>query len=214
MPVNTALPHALDPLTDDLRLRRALLPLADEPAGPGWNLDEIDDVIDPSTLVNAAVLVGLVPRPEGAHVLLTRRNDSLHRHAGQVSFPGGRIDPGDRSAMDAALRETWEEVAIASGEIEPVGFLDPYTTITGFHVLPLVARLAPDYRARPNPDEVAAAFEVPLAPLLAGDHLVRTPAQWRGRPRHYWEYQVGPHRIWGATAAMLVNLARRLGAAL
>lgn len=207
-----AAPAAIvDPLADVEALRRVLLPLAGDPDGPAWNQHEISDVVDAATLSKAAVLVGLVERPEGVHVLLTRRNERLSQHPGQVSFPGGRIDPEDRSALEAALRETWEEVAIGRDAIAPLGFLDPYSTITGFRILPLVARLAPDYRARPNPDEVAQAFEVPLAPLMAGNRVVQMAMPWRGRPRQYWEYQVGPHRIWGATAAMLVNLARRVG---
>lgn len=208
----SALPASFDPLADPQRLSRALLSLRDEPQGPGWNQAEVADLVDDSVLVPAAVLVGLVPRPEGASVLLTRRTDSLSTHAGQVSFPGGRIDAGDRSAVDAALRETWEEIALEPSVIEPLGFLDPYTTITSYRVLPVVARIAPGYKANPNPAEVADAFEVPLAPLLAGEHLHLLEAEFYGRPRRYWEYRVGPHRIWGATAAMLVNLARRLGA--
>lgn len=200
-------------LLDTPRLRRALRPLSQgDPCGPGWNLDEIADAVDPQRLRAAAVLIGLVARPEGMHVLLTRRQEALNHHAGQVAFPGGRIDPEDGSALRAALRETREEVGIAPELIEPLGFLDPYATITGFHVLPLVARLSQDYRAVPNPDEVAEAFEVPLLPLLHGQHILCRSGIWRGRTRQYWEYQVGPHRIWGATAAMLVNLARRLGA--
>lgn len=211
MPITAQLHQDFDPFGDPEYLRRALLPLADEPVGPEWNLGEIGDIVDASKLVGAAVLVGLVQRPQGTHVLLTRRTDSLQHHAGQVSFPGGRIDPGDRGALDAALREAWEEVAIEPGMIAPLGFLDPYATITGFRVLPLVANLPPDYRVIPNPGEVAAVFEVPLAPLLRGERLVERSGMLLGRSRNYWEYRVGPHRIWGATAAMLVNLARRLG---
>lgn len=201
-----------DPFDDVNLLRGALLPLAHTPSGPGCNLGEIADIVDASALVQAAVLIGLVSRPEGTHVLLTRRTDSLSNHAGQVSFPGGRIDPSDRSALHAALRETWEEVAIEPDTVDPIGFLDPYVTTTGFHVLPLVARLRPDYHAIPNPLEVADAFEVPLAPLLRGHQLMSHSGILKGRSRSYWEYRVGPHRIWGATAAMLVNLGRRLGA--
>ncbi|MCX7555832.1 CoA pyrophosphatase [Xanthomonadaceae bacterium JHOS43] len=207
-------PRPSDPFDRPEQLRQALLPLDGELSGAGWNLDEIADLVTPSTLVDAAVLVGLVPRAEGAHVLLTRRNDALQHHAGQVSFPGGRIDPGDRSPLHAALREAWEEVALEPEAIEPVGYLDPYATITGFRVLPVVARLPTDYRIVPNPGEVADAFEVPLAPLLNGERIVSLSGTWMGRPRSYWEYRVGPHRIWGATAAMLVNLGRRLGAAI
>lgn len=198
---------------DAARLHDAFLPLDVAPAGPAWNLDELDGLLDPAhPLADAAVLVGLVMRPEGTSILLTRRTETLNQHAGQVSFPGGRVDAGDASPVHAALRETWEEVAIGANLIEPLGYLDPYHTITGFRVLPVVARLSPDYHAVPNPDEVADAFEVPLAPLLDGRHLERVAAMYRGHERHYWEYRQGPHRIWGATAAILVNLGRRLGA--
>lgn len=203
---------SVDPCTNAEQLRRALLPLPVEPSGPAWNLDEIADLVNPDALVESAVLVGLVDRLQGTQVLLTRRTDSLQHHAGQVSFPGGRVDPSDRCALDAALREAWEEVAIGREAITPLGFLDPYVTVTGFRVVPVVARLRVDYRVTPNPAEVADAFEVPIAPLLGGQHLVTQAMHWRGRERSYWEYRVGPHRIWGATAAMLVNLARRLGA--
>lgn len=202
-----------DPFADPARMRTAFLSLNTVPQGPAWNLDELHELLDPAhPLVDAAVLVALVPRPEGTTILLTRRTETLNQHAGQVSFPGGRMDAGDTSPVHTALRETWEEVAIRGELIEPLGYLDPYHTITGFRVLPVVARLAPDYVAVPNPHEVADAFEVPLAPLLGGHDLERVSAMFRGRVRQYWEYRQGPHRIWGATAAMLVNLGRRLGA--
>lgn len=204
-----------DPLTDPDNLRRALHPIDAPPRGAAWNLDELADLLPPAQQrMPAAVLVGLVERAAGPAVLLTRRTDTLTRHAGQVSFPGGRIDREDAGPMQAALREAWEEVALTSAQVEPLGYLDPYDTITGFRVLPLVARLVPDYRAVPNPDEVADAFEVPIAPLLEGRDVERMAAEFQGRVRHFWEYRQGPHRIWGATAAMLVNLARRLGTSL
>ncbi len=201
-------------LLDDLAaVRRALHDLDVPPAGPAWNLDELGDLLPHDRVrMPAAVLVGLVPRESGIHVLLTRRTETLNNHAGQVSFPGGRVDAADAGPLQAALREVWEEVAIGAGSIEPLGFLDPYDTITGFRVMPVVARLAPDYLAVPNPAEVADAFEVPIGPLLQGRDIERQAAQFAGRLRHYWEYRQGPHRIWGATAAMLVNLGRRLGA--
>ena len=199
-------------LDDTDSLRRALYPLDAPPTGAAWNLDELGDLLPPERLrVPAAVLVGLVPRESGTSVLLTRRTETLPTHAGQISFPGGRIDAIDQDAHHAALREAWEEVGIGAEQIEPLGYLDLYDTITSFRVLPLVARLAPDYRPTPNPHEVAEAFEVPLGPMLEGRDIERVAAQFQGRLRHYWEYRQGPHRIWGATAAMLVNLARRLG---
>ncbi len=200
-----------DPLAEPQRLAEALLPLGVEPQGQGWNQDDLADLIDVTDLAPAAVLVGLVPRPHGTNVLLTRRNDTLAKHAGQVSFPGGRIDADDASAIDAALREAFEEIALGAAMIQPIGFLDPYTTITSYRVLPVVARISPDYRAIPNPREVAEAFEVPLAPLLSGERIVRVETLLKAQLRPIWEYDIGPHRIWGATAAMLVNLARRLG---
>lgn len=201
------------PLADLAALRRALHPLDAPPAGPAWNLEELGDLFPPERQrIAAAVLVALVPRGEATHVLLTRRTETLSSHAGQVSFPGGRIDADDRDAVAAALREAFEEVAIPADRLEPLGYLDPFDTITGFRVLPVVAQLAPDYVAVPSPHEVADAFEVPLDPLLAGTHVERCSMQFAGRLRHYWEYRQGPHRIWGATASMLVNLGRRLGA--
>jgi 8-oxo-dGTP pyrophosphatase MutT (NUDIX family) len=203
-----------EPLADLAALRRALHPIDAPPTGAAWNLHELVDLLGPEReRVPAAVLVALVSRPEGDAVLLTRRTETLTKHPGQVSFPGGRVDAGDRDVLDAALREVREEVAIGPESIEPLGYLDPYDTITGFRVLPVVARLAPDYRAVPNPAEVADAFEVPIGPLLRGQHIEQVSAEFYGRVRHYWEYRQGPHRIWGATAAMLVNLARRLGTA-
>jgi 8-oxo-dGTP pyrophosphatase MutT (NUDIX family) len=201
-----------DPLADLAALRRALHPIDAAPRGAAWNLDELVDLLPPEqTRIAAAVLVALVPRPGGATILLTRRTETLAQHPGQVSFPGGRIDPQDRDAVHAALREMQEEIAVGADAIEPIGYLDPYDTITGYRVLPVVARLAPDYRAVPNPAEVAEAFEVPIRPLLLGHDIEQVEVEFRGRTRRYWEYHQGPHRIWGATAAMLVNLGRRLG---
>ncbi|GAB6196058.1 hypothetical protein PAGU2595_013650 [Lysobacter xanthus] len=194
------------------RLRDALHPLDAPPAGAGWNLDELHDLIDTATLREAAVLVGLVPRDDGLRVLLTRRDDGLRNHAGQVSFPGGRVDPGDVDAIDAALRETEEEVGIPRGLVTPLGFLDPLATITGFRVLPVVAFIDPGYVARPDPREVADVFEVPLRFLL--DPANRAPRRFQhgGRERTVWEYRYPDQRIWGATAAMLLNLHDRLEA--
>lgn len=179
------------------------------PAGPGWNHHELSDLLPPE-LAPAAVLVALVPRSDGARVLLTRRTEHLRQHAGQIAFPGGRVDPLDRDAVATALRETQEEVGIDAGLIEPLGFLDPFDTITGFRVLPVVARLDPHYVARPAPDEVAETFEVPLSFLFASSNCEKVSGEFGGRVRHYWQFRFGPHRIWGATAAMLLNLRRRI----
>ncbi|GAB3386082.1 hypothetical protein GCM10027432_19870 [Lysobacter fragariae] len=203
-----------DLLHDVDRIAAALHPLDAPPAGPGWNHSELVDLLpDPDHLAQAAVLVGLVPRADGVQVLLTLRTDGLRNHAGQVSFPGGRIEASDADAIAAALRETFEEVGIDADGIAPLGYLDPFTTISGFRVLPVVATVVPDYVARPDPAEVAEVFEVPLAFLLDPANLGRFAIEHRGRERHVLEFSYPAHRIWGATAAILLNLRERLAAA-
>jgi len=194
-------------------VRAALHPLAQVPSGAAWNLDEVADLLPGTAQVPAAVLVGLVPRTAGVQVLLTRRTELLRNHAGQVSFPGGRVEPGDRDAMAAAIREAGEEVGLAPAQIAPMGWLDPLATVTGFTVLPLVATLAPDYVARPDPGEVADVFEVPLQFLMGAANLRQVEFDWRGRPRKVFEYADHGRpgaRIWGATASILYNLRQRM----
>jgi 8-oxo-dGTP pyrophosphatase MutT (NUDIX family) len=157
----------------------------------------------------AAVLVAVTDRPEPG-VLLTQRTETLRNHAGQIAFPGGRIDPSDPDPVAAALREAEEEVALPRDAVEVVGSLDRYRTATGFTVTPVVGVVSPDLPLAPNPDEVAAVFEVPLAFLLDAANHAMGRANWRGRERHYYEIWFEGWRIWGATAAMLVNLSRRL----
>lgn len=195
-------------------LARALHPLASPPSVAPWNRDELADLLGDAVPVEAAVLVGLVPRDDGLRVLLTRRTDSLRNHAGQVSFPGGRIEPDDASAVAAALREAQEEIGVAPSLVAPIGFLDPMLTVTGFRVLPVVARVDPGYVAIPDPNEVDEVFEVDLDFLLAPDSLQEIGMDYRGRVRHVLEFQRAPrapqHRIWGVTAAILFNLRERL----
>jgi 8-oxo-dGTP pyrophosphatase MutT (NUDIX family) len=163
--------------------------------------------------VPAAVLVGVVVRDEVPRVLLTLRTEDLRHHAGQVSFPGGRLEPGDDGPLGAATREAWEEIGLSPAAVGPLGYLDPMLTITGFRVTPVVARVDPAFEPRPDPREVAALFEVPLADLVAPGNMAPRDFHVGGRPRHVYEY-VGPgadgRRIWGATALILHNLACRL----
>lgn len=197
-----------------LRERQALLeilhPLNAMPSQQGWNHEELVDLLPPGPPIESAVLAGLVPRRNGTQVLLTRRTDGLRNHGGQVSFPGGRIEASDLNPVAAAIRETGEEIALTPRQIAPLGFLDPFTTISGFRVMPVVAAIDPEYVAVPNPDEVADVFEVPLDFLMAPENLRRVEVDYRGRRRAVLEYDWPGQRIWGATAAMLFNLREKL----
>ncbi|MEO5494762.1 MAG: CoA pyrophosphatase [Sphingomonas sp.] len=157
----------------------------------------------------AAVLVAITNRPEPG-VILTQRTDTMRRHAGQVAFPGGRIDPDDADAAAAALREAEEEIALPRGAVEVVGAADIYLTVTGYSVTPIIGVIAPDLDYHPNEAEVADVFEVPLAFVLDSVNQIEVSAEWQGRTRTYYEINWRDRRIWGATAAMMVNLSRRL----
>ncbi|PPU02818.1 CoA pyrophosphatase [Xanthomonas arboricola] len=197
-------------LPECAQLRRALYALDTAPDGPGWNHAELVDLTEGGASAEAAVLCGLVPRARGTTVLLTRRTDSLRHHAGQVSFPGGRVEPSDADAAAAALRESCEEIALGAGQVHALGYLDPFLTVSGFRVTPVVAVIDPAFVAVPQPEEVAEVFEVPLAYLMDPDNLRSVELEFRGRPRRVLEYGWPGHRIWGATAAILLNLRRRL----
>lgn len=175
---------------------------------PGDAFDE--EIGDPTP---AAVLVAVVDRPQPT-IILTERPETMRRHPGQISFPGGRIDPGDEGPAAAALREAEEEIGLSPAFVEIVGTTDRYRTVTGFEVTPVVAVIRPGFTLRCEPREVADAFEAPLRYLLdPARQQVRT-VEWRGRERTYYEIMWEGRRIWGATAAMLVNLSRRLEPAL
>ena len=193
-------------------LARALHPLAAPPAGLAWNHAELLELLPDAgaNLRAAAVLVGLVDRGAGTQVLLTRRNEGLRHHGGQVSFPGGRIEAGDADPVAAALREAHEEIGLAPALAQPLGYLDPLCTITGFHVFPVVAQVDARFVARPDPSEVDEVFELPLAWLLAPENVRRVELEFRGVRRSVLEFRVGDWCVWGATAAMLVNLRERL----
>ena len=170
---------------------------------PGDLLEGQDEEHSP-----AAVLVAITDRVEPGLILTTRRDD-LRTHAGQVAFPGGRIDPGE-TPVQAALREAQEELGVDPAEVTIFGEADPYRTVTGYCVTPVVGLLSPDLDLTPNPAEVAGWFEVPLDFVLDPANQRRMSAEFRGRTRHYYQIDWQGRRIWGATAAMLVNLGRRI----
>lgn len=194
------------------RLLRAVRALDDPPGSRGWNHEDLEDILDSRERAAAAVLVPIVARSDGLSILLTRRTEHLSAHGGQVSFPGGRMETGDVDAIAAALRETREEVGIGAELLRPFGYLDSLETVSGFWVTPVVAWLDAGYHAQPDPNEVAHVFEVPLDFFLAAGNLRQLRLSFRGRPREVVEFTHATERIWGATAAMLLNLVRRLEA--
>lgn len=182
--------------------------IGDRDLNPDWQ-DEIASSGRPK-LRNAAVLIPLIERDEGLSVLLTRRSEALPSHAGQVSFPGGRVQDEDRDVADTALRETEEEVGLSRSFVSVAGFIEPYETGTGFAIQPVVGFVRPGFDLRPDPREVAEAFEVPFTFLMDPANHQLHHAVWQGRRRSYYAMPYGRHYIWGATAGMLVALRRRL----
>jgi 8-oxo-dGTP pyrophosphatase MutT (NUDIX family) len=157
----------------------------------------------------AAVLVAVTDRTEPG-LILTQRPDTMRHHAGQIAFPGGRVDPGDTDSVAAALREAEEEVELSRNAVELIGTLDPYRTITGYDIMPVLGVIAPDLPLVPHVREVADVFEVPLGFVLDGANHRAQSVMFEGDERTYIEIMWGTRRIWGATAAMLVNLSVRL----
>jgi len=161
--------------------------------------------IVPKRLKAAAVLIPLVDRPEGLSVVLTKRAAHLKHHAGQISFPGGRLERHDAGPAEAALRETSEEIGLESERIEIVGFLNNYLTITGYSVTPVVGLIRPGFSLNIDQEEVEEAFEVPLAYLFDRSNALRHEKRFLGIRVPYYEIPYLEHSIWGATAGMLVS---------
>ena len=185
------------------RLRAALAAAPAQPPLEG-DLPELRERAE----IAAAVLIAITDRREPG-VILTVRREHLRTHAGQIAFPGGRIDPGE-DAVAAALREAHEEALVPPERVEVVGSIEPYRTVTGYVVTPVLGVIPPDLALEPHEHEVADLFEPPLAFLLDPMNQQRKSALFQGRTRHYYEIVWNDRRIWGATAAMIVNLSRRL----
>jgi 8-oxo-dGTP pyrophosphatase MutT (NUDIX family) len=158
--------------------------------------------------VEAAVLIAIVDRHDPG-MILTVRHEDMRTHAGQIAFPGGRVDPGE-GRVAAAVREAHEELLLEPAAVEVVGSIEPYRTVTGYVVTPVIAVIPPDLPLIPHEREVADWFEAPLGFLLDPANQQRRSALFEGRTRHYYEIVWNDRRIWGATAAMIVNLSRRL----
>ncbi|HKY94484.1 MAG TPA: CoA pyrophosphatase, partial [Kiloniellales bacterium] len=184
------------------------------PGPGGWKRGDhqLDQLQPPAgTLRPAAVLVPILAKEEsGPTLLLTRRNANLRDHAGQVSFPGGRISAEDASPEEAALREAEEEIDLKPRSVRLIGRLDTYVTGTGFEIIPVVGLVTPPLNLKIDPREVEEVFEVPLAFILRAENRQLMSREFNGRRRHFYAYPFGDYFIWGATAGMLNNLAEIL----
>ncbi|MEM9300965.1 MAG: CoA pyrophosphatase [Pseudomonadota bacterium] len=164
----------------------------------------------PETLRDAAVLVPVRPAAGGLELILTRRTEKLRHHAGQISFPGGRVDASDAGRLDAALRETHEEIGLRPEQVEPLGCLAPVMTITGYAMVPFVGLVEPDSAIAASPHEVEEVFTAPLEFMLDEANHERRRRFFNGRMREFFVIQYGDYFVWGATAQVIVDLAARV----
>jgi len=178
---------------------------------PGEDEDEAYLGTPDDRLRAAAVLIAFTDRPNPG-IILTQRPQWLRSHAGQVAFPGGKIDPGDRDAVDAALREAEEEIGLHRRDVMIAGTTDAYRSGSGYCITPVLGVIPPDLPLDPNPDEVEDWFEVPIDILFNPENYALHHAHWQGHDRHYYDMMWQGRRIWGVTAGIIINLARRMPA--
>lgn len=192
------------------RLRAALVEGHEREVGLVLS-DMRDPRIDSDILLApAAVLVAITDRPEPG-LILTERSATLRKHAGQIAFPGGRVDATDANEIAGALREAQEEIGLPPHLVDIIGTSDRYHTFTGFDIVPVLGVVPPDLPLTPQADEVADWFELPLAFALDPANRISRSIEFQGVERNYYEIMWGERRIWGITAAILANLSRRLG---
>jgi 8-oxo-dGTP pyrophosphatase MutT (NUDIX family) len=214
-PLASAVSSALD--FYDLARARLRLEVPDGLNDPGVLPNRGDHDLDPvlraiaavRPIRPAAVLVPIVER-EVPTVLFTQRTAHLKDHAGQISFPGGKIEAGDESPAAAAMREAEEEIGLEQSLVEPIGYLDLYMTTLGYRIVPTLARIAPTFRLRLNREEVEDTFEVPLSFLMSPENHQRHSRDWNGMTRTFYAMPFGQRYIWGATAGILRNLYERI----
>ncbi|MFV0282030.1 MAG: CoA pyrophosphatase [Rhodoblastus sp.] len=187
--------------------RKKAHPRGDEYIVAGQREEAISAALAAAT--PAAVLIGLIARPDGPTVLLTERSTHLRSHSGQVAFPGGKIDPGE-DAVEAALREAEEEIGLARKHVEPFAALAPYLSGSGYCITPVVAEIHPPFQLDINPDEVAETFEAPFAFVMDPANHQRQSREWKGAMRHFYAMPWNDHYIWGVTAGILRNMYERL----
>jgi 8-oxo-dGTP pyrophosphatase MutT (NUDIX family) len=216
--ISASMPHAAAARFFDrarARLKLDVPPALTDPNAQGVRRGDLD--LDPvlweragvSATKPAAVLIPVIDRSVPT-VLLTLRTAELASHAGQIAFPGGRIDPSDASPVAAAMREAREEIGLAPTLIEPIGYLDLYLTFSGFRILPTVARVKPEFTLTLNPSEVVETFEVPLEFLMTPANHQRKTRDWKGIARDYYAMPFESRYIWGITAGILRNLYERV----
>ncbi|MCG6883719.1 MAG: CoA pyrophosphatase [Silicimonas sp.] len=191
-----------------MSLRAALARAVERQAPPSSDYDLNRDADAPDRVLRQAGVLIAVVDAETPRLILTKRSSALKHHPGQISFPGGKVEEYDSDVVAAALREAEEEIALR--EVEVLGCLAPHVTVTGFNVVPVLGLVQEGYSFRPDEEEVAEVFEVPLPHVLNPANYLVESRLWRGKPRYYFTVPWGPYYIWGATARMLRALADRM----